>query len=295
MRTRTLSDPAVSSAIDPDATSWPVVEDHDAVGDLLHLVELMARDQHGAALAGEVAEEAAQPADAVGIEPVGRLVEHEHLRVAEQRRGQAEALPHAQRVAADLALAGIAQPDQLEHLVGAPSRQAGGRAQDAQVVACGASRVEARRLERGADDAQRGVQPRVRQRRRSSRARQSGAPDPSTMRSVVVLPAPFGPRKPVTEPGSTVKLSRSTARILPPKTLVRSSTTIRPAPSTPAAASITRLFQHRWTDLRGTWRVAAPCHTGHGITNPSGTRRRRRRERPLLEYFPPTPRLGVWW
>ena len=47
------------------------------------------------------------------------------------------------------------------------------------------------------------------------------------MRSVVVLPAPFGPRKPVTEPGSTVKLSRSTARTLPPKTLLRSSTTMR--------------------------------------------------------------------
>src|SRR3954451_7217922 len=31
------------------------------------------------------------------------------------------------------------------------------------------------------------------------------------MRRVVVLPPPFGPRKPVTEPGSTVKLSSETA------------------------------------------------------------------------------------
>ena len=62
--------------------------------------------------------------------------------------------------------------------------------------------------------------------RRSSRGRRSGCTSPSTIRSVVVLPAPFGPRKPVTEPGSTVKLSRSTARTLPPNTLVRSSTTI---------------------------------------------------------------------
>ena len=49
------------------------------------------------------------------------------------------------------------------------------------------------------------------------------------MRSVVVLPAPLGPRKPVTEPGSTVKLSRSTARILPRNTFVKSSTTICPS------------------------------------------------------------------
>ncbi len=40
------------------------------------------------------------------------------------------------------------------------------------------------------------------------------------MRSVVVLPAPFGPRNPVTEPGSTLKLSRSTASTLLPNHLV---------------------------------------------------------------------------
>src|SRR5688572_684421 len=35
------------------------------------------------------------------------------------------------------------------------------------------------------------------------------------MRSVVVLPAPFGPRNPVTWPGSILKLRSSTARVLP--------------------------------------------------------------------------------
>src|SRR5689334_22512027 len=68
---------------------------------------------------------------------------------------------------------------------------------------------------------------------------ESGCTRPSTMRSVVVLPAPFGPRNPVTEPGSTVKLSRSTARILPPNHFVSSSTTIRPS-----AISGMRLSQH---------------------------------------------------
>src|SRR4029077_16122248 len=51
---------------------------------------------------------------------------------------------------------------------------------------------------------------------------------PSSIRSVVVLPAPFGPRKPVTEPGSTLKLKWSTARTWPPKTLVNAVATIRP-------------------------------------------------------------------
>src|SRR4051794_13694611 len=46
------------------------------------------------------------------------------------------------------------------------------------------------------------------------------------MRRVVVLPAPLGPRKPVTEPGSTVKLRSSTARTAP-KVLVRPATSTR--------------------------------------------------------------------
>src|SRR3954466_11959839 len=50
---------------------------------------------------------------------------------------------------------------------------------------------------------------------------------PRTIRSVVVLPAPLGPRKPVTEPGSTVKLRLSTARTVP-NDLDRPATTMRP-------------------------------------------------------------------
>src|SRR5687767_4975039 len=46
------------------------------------------------------------------------------------------------------------------------------------------------------------------------------------MRSVVVLPAPLGPRKPVIRPGSTLKERVSTA-VKPPNRLVRSRTSIR--------------------------------------------------------------------
>src|SRR5215470_7406265 len=43
----------------------------------------------------------------------------------------------------------------------------------------------------------------------------SGAARPSSIRSVVVLPAPLGPRKPVTRPGPTSKLKPSTATTVP--------------------------------------------------------------------------------
>ncbi len=61
----------------------------------------MAGEQHGAPLGGEAAQEVAQPADALGVEPVGGLVEHEDARVAEQRGREAEPLGHAEREAAE--------------------------------------------------------------------------------------------------------------------------------------------------------------------------------------------------
>src|SRR5690348_4358345 len=47
------------------------------------------------------------------------------------------------------------------------------------------------------------------------------------IRIVVVLPAPFGPRKPVTRPGRTVKL-RSSSAVNGPKRLLSRPTSIMP-------------------------------------------------------------------
>ena len=64
--------------------------DHDDLVDRLrHLGQHVARHEHGAALAGLPAQEVAQPADALRVEPVGGLVEHERRagRRAARRRG----------------------------------------------------------------------------------------------------------------------------------------------------------------------------------------------------------------
>src|SRR5215469_10072495 len=73
------------------------VDDHHVVGGLGHLAEHVAGDNDGAALVGQGAQQPAQPGDAGGVEAVGRLVEQENLRVAEEGRGQAQALAHAER------------------------------------------------------------------------------------------------------------------------------------------------------------------------------------------------------
>ena len=59
------------------------------------------------------------------------------------------------------------------------------------------------------------------------------------IRIVVVLPAPFGPRKPVTRPGRTVK-DRSSTAVTGPKRLLIRSTSIMPADSTPLGGRVPR-------------------------------------------------------
>ncbi len=87
-------------------------DDDEVVGHQRDLRQQVAADEHRAALAGEVDEDVADPADALGVEPVGRLVEDHRVRVAEQHAGEPEPLAHAERVAADLALGDLGQPDE---------------------------------------------------------------------------------------------------------------------------------------------------------------------------------------
>ena len=78
--------------------------DHDqVVGGVLELAHQVAGHQHRPALRGQRPQEAAHPHDALRVHAVERLVEHQHRRVAEQRGGDAEPLPHAERVPARLA------------------------------------------------------------------------------------------------------------------------------------------------------------------------------------------------
>jgi hypothetical protein len=55
-----------------------------------------------------------------------------------------------------------------------------------------------------------------------------GRTSPSSMRRVVVLPEPFGPRNPVTAPGRTCAVSRSTARVAPKRLVSPSNRSVVP-------------------------------------------------------------------
>ena len=97
-----------------------VADDQQLVGDRLDLHQQVRGEQDGAAAVGEVAQQAAHPAHALGVEAVGGLVEDQHLGVAEQRVREPEPLAHAERVLPHaLAAARLSSPTSVEQLVDA--------------------------------------------------------------------------------------------------------------------------------------------------------------------------------
>src|SRR4051812_14493981 len=98
----------------------------------------MAQDEHRPAASGLCAQQVTHPADARWVEAVGGLVEDQDLGIAEQRRGDREALAHPHRVALDASVSRSAQPDVLEDLVDAGGGMAAGRGEDAEMVAAAA-------------------------------------------------------------------------------------------------------------------------------------------------------------
>ena len=117
-----------------------------------------------------------------------------------EREREVEAALHAAGVAADLAVGRVGEADALEQLGAAAAALALGQAVqrglEAQVLAAGEQRVERGLLERGADRLAhlRALADDVEAATRA--VPEVGGSSVVSMRTVVDLPAPFGPRKP---------------------------------------------------------------------------------------------------
>ena len=161
---------------------------------------------------GEAAEVVAEPADAVGVEAVGRLVEQQDLRVAEQRAGQGQTLPHAEGEPAGALVGGRSRARPRR---GPRSTRPAGMPLMAAMARRWFRAVRPGCMQRAsrtdADQPGRVLGGRCSGRRRSGPRRRSGRVSPTIIRMVVDLPAPFGPTKPVTRPAATVKVRSSTA------------------------------------------------------------------------------------
>src|ERR1700736_2957225 len=72
-----------------------LVQDRDPVGEVLGLVEVLGRQEHGRAAVSEVLDYLPDLNAALGVEAAGRLVEEDDPRVADQAHGDVEATAHA--------------------------------------------------------------------------------------------------------------------------------------------------------------------------------------------------------
>ena len=213
--------PASSAAGVSSATICAVVHDRDAVAEPLGLVEVVRREQdrHPAArrAGGDHVEQLVADAR---VEPDGRLVEEQHLRLGDERAGDLEPPPLAAAVGPDRPVDELGEAERVGELGDAPPPPAGStphsRACRSRLRAAGERPVDDRVLEDDAADA-RGPRA-ARGRRRSRRAR--AVPPVGTivvvsMPIVVDLPAPFGPSRPNTSPGATSKSMPFTASTPP--------------------------------------------------------------------------------
>ena len=133
-----------------------VVDDPDAVGEDVCLLEVLRREEDGhAVLGGQALDLVPQRGAALRIQAGRRLVEEEDRRAVHERHRQVEAAFHSAGVAADLAIGGVGEPDALQQ--GGSALGALRLAQPVEpglelhVLAAGEEVVERRLLQRGAD------------------------------------------------------------------------------------------------------------------------------------------------
>ena len=177
---------------------------------------------------GQPLHQVADPVDALGVEAVDRLVEQQDLagRRAARRRCRAAGPCPARSPWTASWPRRSARPSPAPRPPGAAGCRWSARGTAGGCRRCGRRarpwRPAARRCLAAARAAAR------RACRRCAPRQRSGCPGPSIIRIVVDLPAPFGPRKPVTTPGRTVKVRSSTA-VLSPYRLVSPCSSIMAA------------------------------------------------------------------
>ena len=188
-------------------------EDRDPIGDLLHLREDVARDEHGPALGTEAPKEVAHLDDPGGIEAVGGLVQDQQRRVLQQRRGDAEALLHPQRVGPDHVVRAGREPDAFERRIDGIASDAVDPREDLQVPPPREPREQRGRFHDRPDPSDHAREPCGTSLPRRRALPADAATSPRMQRIVVVLPAPFGPRNPKTPPSETSRSSPSRATV----------------------------------------------------------------------------------
>nr|AWS27355.1 FunJ4 [Streptosporangium sp. KD35] len=136
-------------------------DDEHVVNGLGHLAHQMAGQQHRPAFRGERAHQVTRPADALGVQSVHRLVQENDAGITQQRRRDAQPLPHTERETPDALVRHVLQPHLLQqrHDPGGADAVAAGQA--GELVERGAARVHRTGVEQRAHLVQRPADLRV--------------------------------------------------------------------------------------------------------------------------------------
>ena len=114
----TLLRGARDEVVDARVGDQPAAADHDqVVGGERHLAHQVRGDEDRAALGGERLEQVADPVDALGVEPVDRLVEQHRRGSPSSAERDPEPLAHAERELAGALARDVVQADEVDHLV----------------------------------------------------------------------------------------------------------------------------------------------------------------------------------
>ena len=192
-----------------------VVDDRDLVGELVGLLEVLRRQQERRAFAHLGADHVPHREPAARIEPGRRLVEEEQPRLADQGAREVEPAAHPAGVGLRDPSGRVGEVEALEQRVGPAPRLGAAELVQPRTSRGSRARSGSRRSPRtGRRGRSGGVPPGRRERRRARRRAlpASGLSSVVRMRTVVVLPAPFGPSRPSTVPSRTSRSTPSSAR-----------------------------------------------------------------------------------
>jgi hypothetical protein len=107
---------ATSASGSPLTSTRARIDDRELAAQVGNVADDVRRQDHDH-VGGDVGEQVVEADALSGSRPGGRLVDDDELRVAEQRLGDAEALPHAAREAAEVLLANGMQVDAMQQRV----------------------------------------------------------------------------------------------------------------------------------------------------------------------------------
>ena len=102
----------------PTGDDAALVQDRDVVGQLIGLIEILRREEHGRPAVGQLADRPPHLVASLRVEPAGGLVQEDDCRTADQAHGDVEAAAHPTGIGRHAAICRLLQPEPPQQVRG---------------------------------------------------------------------------------------------------------------------------------------------------------------------------------